>query len=145
MSHLTGDKWLMAMLCTAVACVFGMPPPAGEGLDFARGEVTVREGQGGQGPRDDDARLMKHPLQEHLQRVQGNALSGTWRHGLRARRVAPRAGPQVPERGSRVGLAIWVSPGASLGKLRSGEQGRHHFTNRCVQKRHHAGGPSRAN
>ena len=71
MLHLSGDKWLIAMLLYGGGLrLLEVLRLHVKDLDFERGEITVREGKG-----DKDRVTMKplaviRPLQEHLQRVQ---------------------------------------------------------------------------
>lgn len=70
MSHLTGDKWLIAMLlyggCLRLLEALRMRV---KDLDFERGEITVREAKGDKDRVTTMPRAVIKHLQEHLQRV----------------------------------------------------------------------------
>ena len=70
-SHLTGDKWLIAMLLYGGGLrLLEALRLRVKDLDLERGEITVREGKGDKDRVTTMPRAVIHPLQEHLQRVQ---------------------------------------------------------------------------
>ena len=71
MAHLTGDKWLIAMLLYGGGLrLLEALRLRVKHLDFERGEITVREGKGDKDRVTTMPRAVAHPLQKHLQRVQ---------------------------------------------------------------------------
>ena len=123
MAHLTGDKWLIAMLLYGGRLrLLESLRLRVKDLDFQRGEITVREGKGdkdrvttmpqGSGsspPGTSSARANDSP-----------ARPGRW---LRACRTARFLGSQVPKRQPRVVLAIRVPAGTPLAKLQDRRAG----------------------
>lgn len=70
-SHLTGDKWLIAMLLYGGGLrLLEALRLRVKDLDFERGEITVREGKGDKDRVTTMPRAVVRPLQEHLRRVQ---------------------------------------------------------------------------
>jgi integron integrase len=70
MVHLTGDKWLIAMLLYGGGLrLLEALRLRVKDLDFERGEITVREGKGDKDRVTTMPRAVVHSLQEHLQRV----------------------------------------------------------------------------
>ena len=68
--HLTGDKWLIAMLLYGGGLrLLEVLRMRVKDLDFERGEITVREGKGDKDRVTTMPRSVAHHLQEHLQRV----------------------------------------------------------------------------
>jgi len=71
MSHLTGDKWLIAMLLYGGGLrLLEALRLRVKDLDFERGEITIREGKGDKDRVTTMPRAVVRPLQEHLRRVQ---------------------------------------------------------------------------
>jgi integron integrase len=71
MAHLTGDKWLIAMLLYGGGLrLLEALRLRVKDLDFERGEITVREGKGDKDRVTIMPRGVIPRLQEHLQRVQ---------------------------------------------------------------------------
>ena len=71
MVHLTGDKWLIAMLLYGGGLrLLEALRLRVKDLDFERGETTVREGKGDKDRVTTMPRAVVHSLQEHLQRVE---------------------------------------------------------------------------
>jgi integron integrase len=71
MAHLTGDKWLIAMLLYGGGLrLLEALRLRVKDLDFERGEITVREGKGDKDRVTTMPRAVVHLLQEHLRRVQ---------------------------------------------------------------------------
>lgn len=138
MAHLTGDKWLIAMLLYGGGLrLLEALRLRVKDLDFERGEITVREGKGDKDRITTMPRAVVHVLQEHLQRVQAihqqDVADGHGRvelpHALA--RKYPKANQEwcwqfvFPQQNR------WVNH-------RSGEQGRHHVHESLVQKAIHA-------
>lgn len=71
MAHLTGDKWLIAMLLYGGGLrLLEALRLRVKDLDFERGEITVREGKGDKDRVTTMPRSVIPPLREHLRRVQ---------------------------------------------------------------------------
>jgi integron integrase len=70
MVHLTGDKWLIAMLLYGGGLrLLEVLRLRVKDLDFERGEIIVREGKGDKDRVTTMPRAVVHSLQDHLQRV----------------------------------------------------------------------------
>jgi integron integrase len=71
MAHLTGDKWLIAMLLYGGGLrLLEALRLRVKDLDFERGELAVREGKGDKDRGTTMPRAVIQPLQEHLRRAQ---------------------------------------------------------------------------
>lgn len=71
MAHLSGDKWLIAMLLYGGGLrLLESLRLRVKDLDFERGEITVREGKGDKDRVTMLPQAVIHPLQEHLHRVE---------------------------------------------------------------------------
>jgi integron integrase len=134
MSHLTGDKWLIAMLLYGGGLrLLEALRLRVKDLDFELGELTIREGKGDKDRRTMMPQAIKHPLQEHLQRVQvtheRDLAAGYGQvelpHALA--RKYPNAGREWCWQYVFPQEHRWVNS-------RSGEQGRHHVHESLVQK-----------
>ncbi len=134
MSHLTGDKWLVAMLLYGGGLrLLEALRLRVKDLDFERGEITVREGKGDKDRVTTMPRAVVHSLREHLQRVklihEQDLADGYGRvelsHALA--RKYPKANQEWAWQFVFPQENRWVN-------LRTGEQGRHHVHESLVQK-----------
>jgi len=134
MSHLNGDKWLIAMLLYGGGLrLLEALRLRVKDLDFERGEITVREGKGDKDRVTMLPRSVSGPLQEHLRRVeaihQHDLADGYGRvelpHALA--RKYPNANREWTWQFVFPQEHPWVN-----GK--TGEQGRHHVHESLVQK-----------
>jgi integron integrase len=134
MAHLTGDKWLIAMLLYGGGLrLLESLRLRVKDLDVERGEITVREGKGDKDRVTTMPRAVINPLQQHLQRVeaihQNDVADGYGRvelpHALA--RKYPTANRQWCWQFVFPQEHRWVNP-------RTGEQGRHHVHKSLVQK-----------
>jgi len=134
MSHLRGDKWLIAMLLYGGGLrLLEALRLRVKDLDFQRGEITVREGKGDRDRVTTTPQAVIRPLQAHLRRIEAmhqqdltdgygcvelpQALARKYPHANRAWRwqfVFPQENR-------------WVN-------AKTGEQRRHHVHESLVQK-----------
>jgi integron integrase len=134
MAHLSGDKWLIAMLLYGAGLrLLEALRLRVKDLDFERGEITVREGKG------DKDRVTMMPqavipaLQAHLRRVetihQRDVADGYGRVEL------PHALARKYPNANREWRWQYVFPQERRWvNARTGEQGRHHVHESLVQK-----------
>lgn len=134
MSHLAGDKWLIAML------LYGGGLRLLEALrlrikdvDFERGEIAVREGKGAKDRVTMLPQAIIRPLQEHLRRVeaihQQDLADGYGRIEL------PHALARKYPNANREWRWQFVFPQEHRWvNAKTGEQGRHHVHESLVQK-----------
>ena len=109
LEHMSGMTWLMAgLLYGAGLCLVECVRLRVQDVDFARREITVRQGKGGKDRRTMPPALAVDALQGQLGRSEASART---RFGRRFRRgmAAARAGAQISERGTGMGLAVRVS------------------------------------
>ena len=134
MVHLTGDKWLIAMLLYGGGLrLLEALRLRVKDLDFERGEITVREGKGDKDRVTTTPRAVIRPLQEHLQRVQRihqqDLADGYGRvelpHALY--RKYPNANREWAWQFIFPQERRWRNP-------RTGEQGRHHIDESIFQR-----------
>ena len=108
-------------------------------IDFARGEITVRDGKGQQGPSDGAARAPAPTrCRAHLDRVrlqhERDLASSAGRHAS----LPDALRAEVPERERRVGLAVGLPRDAPLLPSAScGDGRRHHLHETVVQRAFH--------
>lgn len=74
-------------------------------VDFDRGEIVVREGQGEQGSGHDAAGV-RRPQTRSTPRTGSQTARRRPRRRIRARLAAERPGPQIPASGPRMGMAM---------------------------------------
>ena len=127
MSHLTGDKWLIAMLLYGGGLrLLEALRLRVKDLDFERGEITVREGKGDKDRVTTMPRAVVHSLQEHLQRVQT-----IHQHDLAdgyGRVELPHALARKYPNANQEWCWQFVFPQQRRWRnTRTGEQGRHHI------------------
>jgi integron integrase len=128
MAHLSGDKWLIAMLLYyggGLRLLEALRLRVKD-LDFQRGEITVREGTGDKDRVTTMPRAVSSPLQQHLQRVeaihQQDLADGYGRVEL------PHALARKYPNANQEWCWQFVFPQERRWKnSRTGEQGRHHI------------------
>lgn len=134
MSHLAGDKWLIAMLLYGGGLrLLEALRLRIKDLDFERGEITVREGKGAKDRVTMLPQAIIRPLQEHLRRVeaihQQDLADGYGRielpHALA--RKYPNANREWRWQFVFAQERRWRNP-------QTGEQGRHHVDESLVQR-----------
>lgn len=134
MAHLSGDKWLIAMLLYGGGLrLLEALRLRVKDLDFERGEITVREGKGDKDRVTMLPQAVIRPLQQHLQRVktihEQDLADGYGRvelpHALA--RKYPNADREWCWQFVFPQERRWVNP-------KSGKQGRHHVHESLVQK-----------
>jgi len=134
MAHLSGDKWLIAMLLYGGGLrLLESLRLRVKDLDFERGEITVREGKGDKDRVTIMPRAVVHPLQEHLQRVkaihQQDVADGYGRVEL------PHALARKYPKANQEWCWQFVFPQERRWRnSKTGEQGRHHVHESLVQK-----------
>jgi integron integrase len=134
MAHLSGDKWLIAMLLYGGGLrLLEAIRLRVKDLDFERGEITVREGKGDKDRVTTMPRAVVRPLQDHLQRVeaihQQDLADGYGRvelpHALA--RKYPNANREWAWQFVFPQERRWRNP-------KTGEQGRHHIDESLFQR-----------
>ncbi len=134
MSHLTGDKWLIAMLLYGGGLrLLEALRLRVKDLDFERGEITVREGKGDKDRITMLPQAVIRPLQEHLRRVEAihhqDSADGFGRVEL------PHALARKYPNANREWRWQFVFPQEHRWlNAKTGEQGRHHVHESLVQK-----------
>lgn len=134
MTHLTGDKWLIAMLLYGGGLrLLEALRLRVKDLDFERGEITVREGKGDKYRVTMLPQAVIRPLQEHLRRVeavhQQDLADGYGRVEL------PHALARKYPNANREWRWQFVFPQEHRWvNAKTGEQGRHHVHESLVQK-----------
>jgi len=134
LSHLKGDKWLMASLMYGAGLrLMECLRLRIQDVDFARNEVTVRDGKGAKDRVTMLPASVKMPLQKHLQtakQIHGKDLTDGW-----GRVQMPYALDRKYHNASADWRWQWVFPQESRWRNReTGEQGRHHVHESIVQK-----------
>ena len=134
MLHLSGDKWLIAMLLYGGGLrLLEVLRLRVKDLDFERGEITVREGKGDKDRVTTMPLAVIRPLQEHLQRVQAihqqDLADGYGRVEL------PHAlNRKYPNANREWGWQFVFPQEHRWTNAQTGEQGRHHVHESLVQK-----------
>jgi integron integrase len=127
MTHLAGDKWLIAMLLYGGGLrLLEAVRLRVKDLDFERGEITVREGKGDKDRVTTMPRAIVKHLQEHLERVkaihQHDVADGCGRVEL------PHALARKYPNASQEWCWQYVFPQERRWRnSKTGEQGRHHI------------------
>ncbi|MCA9265744.1 MAG: integron integrase [Planctomycetales bacterium] len=127
MAHLTGDRWLIAMLLYGGGLrLLEALRLRIKDLDFERGEITVREGKGDKDRVTTMPRAVVHPLLAHLRRVQAihqqDVADGYGRVEL------PHALARKYPNANREWAWQFVLPQERRWRnAKTGEQGRHHI------------------
>jgi len=135
MSHLKGDKWLMASLMYGAGLrLMECLRLRIQDVDFARNEVTVRDGKGAKDRVTMLPASVKMPLQKHLQtakQIHEKDLTDGW-----GRVQMPYALDRKYPNASADWRWQWVFPQESRWRNReTGEQGRHHVHEGPLSKR----------
>lgn len=134
MAHLTGDKWLIAMLLYGGGLrLLEALRLRVKDLDFERGEITVREGKGDKDRVTMLPQAVIRPLQQHLQHVktkhEQDVADGYGRVEL------PYALARKYPNADREWCWQFVFPQERRWfNRKTGEQGRHHVHESLVQK-----------
>jgi len=134
MTHLTGDKWLIAMLLYGGGLrLLEALRLRVKDLDFERGEITVREGKGDKDRVTTMPRAVIHPLQEHLRHVQAihqqDLADGYGRVEL------PHAlSRKYPNANREWGWQFVFPQQRRWRRAKTGEQGRHHIDESLFQR-----------
>lgn len=134
MSHLTGDKWLIAMLLYGGGLrLLEALRLRVKDLDFQRREITVRQGKGDKDRVTMMPQAVIAPLREHLRRVQAihqqDLADGYGRAPL------PHALARKYPHADRQWAWQFVFPQENRWvNAKTGEQGRHHVHESLVQK-----------
>jgi integron integrase len=133
-SHLKGDKWLMASLMYGAGLrLMESSRLRIQDVDFARNEITVRDGKGSKDRVTMLPASVKTPLQKHLQtakQIHEKDLPDGW-----GRVHMPYALGRKYPKASSDWRWQWVFPQESRWRNReTGEQGRHHVHESIVQR-----------
>lgn len=134
MTHLAGDKWLVAMLLYGGGLrLLEALRLRIKDLDFECGEITVREGKGDKDHVTTMPRAIVHPLREHLERVktiqQQDVADGYGRVEL------PHALARKYPNANRAWCWQFVFPQERRWRnSKTKEQGRHHIDESLMQR-----------
>ena len=133
-NHLTGDKWLMASLMYGAGLrLMECLRLRVQDIDFARNEITVRNGKGAKDRVTMLPVSLKAPLQEHLRRVKAvheKDLREGW-----GRVQMPDALDRKYSNAPKEWRWQLVFPQEHrLKNTKTGEEGRHHVDESLVQK-----------
>ncbi len=134
LGHLHGDKWLMANLMYGAGLrLMECLRLRVQDVDFARNEITIRDGKGAKDRITMLPQSVAVPLREHLKKVKTlheKDLSEGW-----GRVQMPYALDRKYPNASGDWRWQWVFPQESRWRNReTGEQGRHHVHESLVQK-----------
>jgi integron integrase len=134
LAQLTGDKWLMASLMYGAGLrLMECLRLRVQDVDFARNEITVRDGKGARDRVTMLPESLKTPLQEHLRKVKA-IHEKDLRDGY-GRVPLPNALDRKYPNASGDWRWQWVFPqGHRWVNPRTGEQGRHHVDESILQK-----------
>ncbi len=134
LSHLHGDKWLMASLMYGAGLrLMECLRLRVQDIDFSGNEITVRDGKGGKDRVTTLPESLKKPLAEHLRKVKAvheKDVADGW-----GRVPLPDALDRKYPNASREWRWQWVFPQEHRWKNeKTGEQGRYHVDESIVQK-----------
>ena len=134
LSHLQGDKWLMASLLYGAGLrLMECLRLRVQDIDFARNEITVRDGKGAKDRVTMLPESLKTPLQDHLRRVKAiheKELRDGWGR-VQMPDALDRKYPNAPAEWRWQ----WVFPQEHRWtNHQTGQQGRHHVHESIVQK-----------
>ena len=134
LGHLTGDKWLMASLMYGAGLrLMECLRLRVKDLDFARNEITVRDGKGNKDRITMLPDTLKKPLQDHLGKskvIHERDLAEGWGR-VQLPNALDRKYPNAP----MDWRWQWVFPQENRWKnTKTGEQGRHHVHETIVQR-----------
>jgi integron integrase len=134
LAELSGDKWLMASLMYGAGLrLMECLRLRVQDIDFARNEITVRDGKGARDRVTMLPESLKTPLQEHLRKVKA-IHEKDLRDGY-GRVPLPNALDRKYPNASGDWRWQWVFPqGHRWVNPRTGEQGRHHVDESILQK-----------
>jgi len=134
LAQLSGDKWLMASLMYGAGLrLMECLRLRVQDIDFARNEITVRDGKGARDRVTMLPESLKTPLQEHLRKVKA-IHEKDLRDGY-GRVPLPNALDRKYPNASGDWRWQWVFPqGHRWVNPRTGEQGRHHVNESILQK-----------
>ncbi len=134
LSHLHGDKWLMASLMYGAGLrLMECLRLRVQDIDFARNEITLRDGKGAKDRVTMLPESLKTPLQNHLRKV--NAIHEKDLRDGYGRVPLPDALDRKYPNASREWRWQWVFPQEHRWKNEStGEQGRYHVDESILQK-----------
>ena len=134
MSHLTGDKWLIAMLLYGggLRLLESLRLRVND-LDFERLEITVREGKRDERPRHDDGLSGRPPPAGTSRARAGHSQAGPDRR-LRPCRITPPLARKYPNANQEWGWQFVFPHENRWVNGRTGEQGQHHVHESLVQK-----------
>jgi integron integrase len=134
LAQLTGDKWLRASLMYGAGLrLMECLRLRVQDIDFARNEITVRDGKGARDRVTMLPESLKTPLQEHLRKVKA-IHEKDLRDGY-GRVPLPNALDRKYPNASGDWRWQWVFPqGHRWVNPRTGEQGRHHVDESILQK-----------
>jgi len=112
LAQLTGDKWLMASLMYGAGLrLMECLRLRVQDIDFARNEITVRDGKGAKDRITMLPESLKKSLQEHLRKVKA----------IHERDLAEGWGRvQMPQRARRLALAVGLSAGKKVEESKNG-------------------------
>lgn len=132
--HLTGDKRLTASLLYGAGLrLMECLRLRVHDIDFARSEITIRDGKGGKDRLTMLPASLREPLQEHLQvirRIHERDLADGWGRVLMPFALARK----YPNASAEWGWQ-WVFPQKNRWKNRkTGEEGRHHVHETILQR-----------
>ncbi|HBB18351.1 MAG TPA: integron integrase [Syntrophus sp. (in: bacteria)] len=134
LSHLSGDKWLMASLMYGAGLrLMECLRLRIQDIDFSRNEITVRDGKGAKDRITMLPELLKQPLRSHLaeaKTIHEKDIKAGWGSVLMPDAL-DRKYPNAP----REWRWQWVFPQESRWKnTRTGEEGRHHVHETLIQR-----------
>ncbi len=134
LAHLTGDKWLMASLMYGAGLrLMECLRLRVQDIDFARNEITVRDGKGAKDRMTMLPESLKKPLQDHLRKVkatQERDLAEGWGR-VQLPHALDRKYPNAPADWRWQ----WVFPQENRWRNhRTREEGRHHTDESLIQK-----------
>jgi integron integrase len=134
LSHLHGDKWLMASLMygSGLGLMECLRLPV-QDIAFGRNEITVRDGKGAKNRMTMLPESLRAPRQNHSRKV--NAVHEKYLKDGYGRVPLPNALDRKCPNASREWRWQWVSPQEHRCKNKqTGEQGRHHVDESISEK-----------
>ena len=137
LSHLSGDKWLMASLMYGAGLrLMECLRMRVQDVDFGRNEITVRDGKGAKDRITMLPESLKQPLRSHLaeaKEVHEKDIKAGWGSVLMPDAL-DRKYPNAPKEWRWQ----WVFPQENRWKnIRTGKEGRHHVHETLVQRAVH--------
>lgn len=134
LSHLSGDKWLMASLMYGAGLrLMECLRLRVQDIDFSRQEILVRDGKGAKDRITMLPETLKGPLQEHLKGVKAvheQDVADGW-----GRVLLPEALDRKYPNAPRDWRWQWVFPQENRWEhAKTGEEGRHHVHESIIQK-----------